>query len=51
MIRRFANVFHEPIQSSFAAAVNAMWKLCKAGRKSEPRPGYAGNSEEFGTDF
>jgi hypothetical protein len=44
-------VFHSAVQSSFALAVNAMWKVCKAGKKSGARPDYTAVSAVFGTDF
>ena len=51
MNRSDEEVFHSLVQSRFALAVNAMWKLCKAGQKSEGMPDYTGASEAFGTDF
>jgi hypothetical protein len=51
MIRAVEGLFHSAVQSSFAVAVNAMWKLCKAGSKSKPEPSFTGNTAEFGTDF
>jgi hypothetical protein len=51
MNRRDRRVFHAPVQSSFAGAVNVVWKLCKAGKKSGAGPSYSAVSEEFGTDF
>jgi hypothetical protein len=44
-------VFHECAQFSLAQAVNGMWKLCKAGKKSGARPSSTTVSEKFGTDF
>jgi hypothetical protein len=51
MNRTFDYVFHSPVQSSFAMPVNVMWKLCKAGKKSEARLSYTPVSAKFGTDF
>ena len=31
--------------------VNGMWKLCKAGEKSESAARYSGGSEASGTDY
>ena len=31
--------------------MNVMWKLCRAGTKSETRSRFTTVSEEFGTDF
>jgi len=44
-------VFHSAVESSFAVAVNRMWKLCKAGDKSPGGASYGGESAEFGTNF
>jgi hypothetical protein len=44
-------VFHSAVHSSFAVAVNAMWKVCKAGKKSGGRLDYTAASEALGTDF
>jgi len=51
MNRGLHGVFHSAVQSYFAVAVNAMWKLCKAGKKLGARPRYGTGSEKFGTDF
>jgi len=45
MIRVGNRIFHQPVQYSFTLTVNAMWKLCKAGKKSEVSPDYTGLSE------
>jgi hypothetical protein len=51
MNRAVERVFHSAGESSFVAAVNVMWKLCKAGEKSGVRSDFTTVSEEFGTDF
>ena len=51
MIRMCNRVFHQPVQSSFTLTVNAMWKLCKAGKKSGGLLNYTAASATFGTDF
>jgi hypothetical protein len=45
MNRAGEQVFHSPVQSSFVMPVQAMWKLCKAGKKSVARSNYTTVSE------
>jgi len=44
-------LFHFRVESSFAVAVNAMWKMCKAGAKSGRRVSFTSSSEELGSDL
>jgi hypothetical protein len=51
MNRAVGCVFHSAAQSSFAAAVHEMWKLCKAWKKLETGESFSVESAEFGSDF